>query len=206
VARLVIVDDHPIVREGLKAYLELQGDLEVVAEAGSVREALERIATHDPDLVLLDLQLPDASGLKVLADLANVSKCPKVLVLTSFLDEDYLREALRAGAAGYVVKHAGPAKLVDSVRAALRGELPLDPGAVKLLAQERDDPLDALTPREREVLALLAEGKSNKRIARELDIVEKTVKSHVSSILAKLGCKDRLQAALYLQRRRRQVG
>lgn len=205
-ARLVIVDDHPIVREGLKAYLELQGDLEVVAEAGSVREALERIATHDPDLVLLDLQLPDASGLKVLADLANVSKCPKVLVLTSFLDEDYLREALRAGAAGYVVKHAGPAKLVDSVRAALRGELPLDPGAVKLLAQERDDPLDALTPREREVLALLAEGKSNKRIARELDIVEKTVKSHVSSILAKLGCKDRLQAALYLQRRRRQVG
>ena len=204
-ARLVIVDDHPIVREGLKAYLELQGDLEVVAEAGSVREALERIATHEPDLVLLDLQLPDASGLKVLAHLAHVVKRPKVLVLTSFLDEDYLREALRAGAAGYVVKHAGPAKLVDSVRAALRGELPLDPGAVKLLAQERDDPLDALTPREREVLARLAEGKSNKRIARELGIVEKTVKSHVSSILAKLGCKDRLQAALYMQRRRRQA-
>jgi DNA-binding NarL/FixJ family response regulator len=206
VARLVIVDDHPIVREGLKAYLELQGDLEVVAEAGSVREALERIETHRPDLVLLDLQLPDASGLKVLAELAKVAERPKVLVLTSFLDEDYLREALRAGAAGYLVKHAGPAHLLDSVRAALRGELPLDPGAIKLLAQERDDPLDALTPREREVLARLAEGKSNKRIASELNIVEKTVKSHVSSILAKLGCKDRLQAALYMQRRRRQGG
>lgn len=201
-ARLVIIDDHPIVRDGLKTYLELQEGLEVVGEAGSATEGLTCIRHQQPDLVLLDLQLPDENGLRVLAELQGLEPTPKVLVLTSFLEEDYLREAMRLGAAGFLVKHAGPAALVDGIQAALRGELPMDPGAVKLLAQQREDPLEALSPREREVLALLAKGLSNKKIAEALGVTEKTIKTHVSSVLAKLGVKDRLQAALYAQERR----
>lgn len=201
-ARLVIIDDHPIVRDGLKTYLELQEGLEVVGEAGSATEGLTCIRHQQPDLVLLDLQMPDENGLRVLAELQGLEPTPKVLVLTSFLEEDYLREAMRLGAAGFLVKHAGPAALVDGIQAALRGELPMDPGAVKLLAQQREDPLEALSPREREVLALLAKGLSNKKIAEALGVTEKTIKTHVSSVLAKLGVKDRLQAALYAQERR----
>lgn len=201
-ARIVIVDDHPIVRRGLRGYLELYDALHVVGEAGSVAEALSCIARTRPDLVLLDVQLPGEDGLRVLQALQGERDAPKVLVLTSFLDEDYLKGALRLGAVGYVLKHAGQQQLLDSVWAALRGERPLDPEAAALLAQTRDDPLSTLTPREREVLALLAEGLANKAIARRLDIAEKTVKTHVSSILAKLGVKDRVQAALYARSRR----
>lgn len=201
-ARIVIVDDHPIVRRGLRGYLELYEDMKVVGEAGSVAEALATIARARPDLVLLDMQLPGEDGLKVLRVLEGEHNAPKVLVLTSFLDEDYLKGALRLGAVGYVLKHAGQQQLLDSVRAALRGERPLDPAAAALLAQTRDDPLPTLTPREREVLALLAQGLANKAIARRLDVAEKTVKTHVSSVLAKLGVKDRVQAALYARSRR----
>lgn len=201
-ARIVIVDDHPIVRRGLRGYLELYSELQVVGEAGSVAEALTTIAHTRPDLVLLDVQLPGEDGLKVLRVLQSEHNAPKVLVLTSFLDEDYLKGALRHGAVGYVLKHAGQQQLLDSVRAALRGERPLDPAAAALLAQTRDDPLPTLTPREREVLALLAEGLANKAIARRLNVAEKTVKTHVSSVLAKLGVRDRVQAALYARSRR----
>ena len=199
--RLVIIDDHPVVREGLKAFLELQ-DFEVVGEAGDAGSGLELVNKTQPKLVLLDVQLPGENGLRLLPRLLSLESPPKVLMLTSFLEEDYLREALRLGASGFLVKHSGPDRLADALRAALRGELPLDPEATRMLAQPFDDPLEELTRREREVLEHLAEGVSNKRIATALDIAEKTVKVHVSSILAKLGVKDRVQAALYARGRR----
>ena len=198
--RLVIVDDHPVVREGLKAFLELQ--FEVAGEAGDAVSGLELVRKTQPELVLLDLQLPGENGLRLLPKLLNLDPPPKVLVLTSFLEEDYLREALRLGASGFLVKHSAPDRLADALRAALRGELPLDPEAARMLAQPFDDPLKELTSREREVLDHLAEGMSNKRIASALGIAEKTVKVHVSSVLAKLNVKDRVQAALYARERR----
>ena len=202
-AKLLLVDDHPIVREGLRAYLSLQPGLTVVGEAESVRQASEKLEQTNPDLILLDVQLEGESGLSLLETLQKRGDAPKVLLLTSFLDEDYLREALRLGAAGYLLKRAGQGALLDGIRAALRGERVLDPAAAALLPTLQDDPLKRLTPRERTVLALLAEGLSNKAVAKRLDVGEKTVKTHVSSVLAKLGVKDRTQAALYARSRQK---
>ena len=202
-ARILLVDDHPIVREGLRAYLSLQPGLTVVGEAESVPQALATLGSTQPDLVLLDVKLEGESGLSLLETLQKQEGAPKVLLLTSFLDEDYLREALRLSAAGYLLKRAGQGALVDGVRAALRGERVLDPAAAALLPTLQDDPLKHLTPRERTVLALLAEGLSNKAVAKRLDVGEKTVKTHVSSVLAKLGVKDRTQAALYARSRQK---
>ena len=139
-ARLLIVDDHPVVRAGLKAFLDLQGDLEVVAEAGSVAEARAAAAAAELDLVLLDLQLPDGNGLQLLQELTGGPGEPRVVVLTSFLDDGQVREAMRRGASGFLLKHAGPKALLDRVRAALRGELPMDPGAVRALARPKRGP------------------------------------------------------------------
>jgi DNA-binding NarL/FixJ family response regulator len=200
--RVLLVDDHPLVREGLRTYLALYTELEVVAEAASVPEALVYIQKSAVDLVLLDVQLGGQNGLSLLSALQEVERAPKVLVLTSFLDADYLREALRLGAAGYLLKRAGQGALLDGVRAALRGERALDPAAAALLPTLRDDPLRRLTARELEVLTLLAEGLSNKAVAKRLGVGEKTVKTHVSSVLAKLELKDRTQAALYAQGRK----
>ena len=191
--RVLIVDDHPVVRAGLRAFLDLQNDFEVVAEAGSLSEARERARESAPDLILLDLQLPDGSGLTLIDELVAIGR---VLVLTSFLDEGKVRQALRRGASGYLLKHAGPNALLDKVRAALRGEMPLDPEAVRALASPTTDPLADLTRREHQVLALMAQGWSNKRIAVHLSISEKTVKTHAGHIFAKLGVDDRLQAVL----------
>ncbi len=195
-ARLLIVDDHPVVRAGLRTFLDLQDDLRVAAEAGSLAEARTAAAEQPFDVVLLDLQLPDGSGLSLLPELTQGPGSPRVLVLTSFLDEGQVREAMRRGAAGFLLKHAGPTALLDKIRAALRGELPLDPGAVRALAHPREDPLAELTAREREVLGAIAEGLSNKRIAARLGITEKTVKTHAGHVFAKLGVGDRVQAAL----------
>lgn len=191
--RVLIVDDHPVVRAGLRAFLDLQDDLEVVAEAGTLAEARLQASRHRPSLVLLDLQLPDGSGLTLLDELAQ--RC-RVLVLTSFLDEAKVQHAMRRGAAGYLLKHAGPRALLDRIRAAVRGELPLDPEAIRALAMPSEDPLAELTPREREVLALMTEGLSNKGIAARLSISEKTVKTHAGHVFAKLGVRDRVQAVL----------
>ncbi len=199
-ARLMLVDDHPIVREGLRAYLAQQEGLNVVAEAGSVAEALEQLEETKPDLILLDVRLEGENGLTLLAELRRRESLVRVLLLTSFLDEDYLREALRLGASGYLLKRAGQGVLVDGVRAALRGERSLDPAAAAMVPLP-DDPLRQLTPKELEVLTLLTEGLSNKALAKRLNVGEKTVKTHVSSVLAKLGLKDRTQAALYAQAR-----
>ena len=200
-ARILLVDDHPIVREGLRAYLSLQPGFIISGEAESVPQALALLEQTNPDLVLLDVQLEGQSGLSLLETLQPRENAPRVLLLTSFLDEDYLREALRLGAAGYLLKRAGQGALLDGIRAALRGERVLDPAAAALLPTLQDDPLKRLTPRERTVLELLAEGLSNKAVAKRLDVGEKTVKTHVSSVLAKLGVKDRTQAALYAKSR-----
>lgn len=202
-ARLMLVDDHPIVREGLRAYLAQQEGLTVVAEAEGVEAALSQLEEAEPDLILLDVRLEGANGLALLAELRRREKLVRVLFLTSFLDEDYLREALRLGASGYLLKRAGQGALLDGVRAALRGERALDPAAAALLPGLQGDPLRGLTPREREVLTLLAEGLSNKALAKRLNVGEKTVKTHVSSVLAKLGLRDRTQAALYAQARQK---
>ena len=198
---LVIIDDHPVVREGLKAFLELQ-DFEVVGEAGDADTALNVVSETQPELILLDVQLPGQNGLRLIPELLSIVPTTKILILTSFLEEDYLREALASGASGFLVKHSGPKRLADSLRAALRGELSLDPDALKMLAQPYDDPLGRLTPREREVLSALAQGMSNKRVAATLGVAEKTVKVHVSSVLAKLEVEDRVQAALYAKERK----
>ncbi len=200
-SRLLVVDDHPIVREGLKSYLSLYDDLLVVGEAGEAGEALEAARELAPDLVLLDLKLPGEGGLSLIPKLRALPRPPKILVLSSFSLEDDVREALRLGASGYLLKHSGPGALLDGVRAVMRGEIPLDPGAVTALVSHEKDPLDTLTPREREVLGLLARGMSNKVIAAELGIAEKTVKTHVSNLLAKLSVEDRVQAALYAKER-----
>ena len=202
-ARLMLIDDHPIVREGLRAYLGQQEGLEVVAEVADVTAALEAVERTQPDLILLDVQLEGESGLTFLAELRRRETLARVLLLTSFLDEDYLREALQLGASGYLLKRAGQGVLLDGIRAALRGERPLDPAAAALLPTLQDDPLALLTPRESEVLTLLAEGLSNKALAKRLGVGEKTIKTHVSSVLAKLQLKDRTQAALYAQSRQK---
>jgi DNA-binding NarL/FixJ family response regulator len=194
--RLLIVDDHPIVREGLKSFLGLYEDLEVVGEADSGAAALAQLQRFKPDLLLLDLQLADGHALSWLPQFLQVDKPPKVLILTSFLEDDSLRQALALGASGYLLKHAGPSALLDGIRAAMRGEVPIDPAAVRILARPQQNLLQALTPKEREVLGLIARGLSNKAIAANLGVAEKTVKTHVSSLLAKLRLKSRTQMAL----------
>lgn len=201
VARLMLVDDHPVVRQGLGSFLAVQNDLQVVAEAGSLADALEIARTTRIDLVLLDLQLPDGNGLTLIPELLALPEPPRVLVLTSFLEEDYVREAVRRGASGYLLKHAGTTLLLDGVRSALRGELPLDPMAVRLLASPGRDQLEPLTSREREVLTLLTQGLSNRGIAERLGVREKTVKAHLGNVFAKLGVRDRTQAALWAKER-----
>jgi DNA-binding NarL/FixJ family response regulator len=198
---VLVVDDHPVVREGLRAYLALQDDITVVGEASTVEEALDAAAEHGPDVVLLDLELGDGHGLSAIPRLVALDDPPRVVVLTSFLDEDWARQAVRLGAAGYLVKNAGPTAILEGIRAAARGETPMDPAVVQTLATSRPDPIDALTPREHEVLALVARGMNNRTIAAELVVTEKTVKTHVSAILRKLDVDDRTQAAVYAKDR-----
>jgi DNA-binding NarL/FixJ family response regulator len=194
--RLWLVDDHPVVRAGLEAYLGMQPDLEVVAEAGSIAEVRALDPSSEPDLVLLDLKLPDGSGSVLIDELRALPSQPRVLILTSFLDDRSVRDAMRRGASGYLLKHIGPRALLDKVRATLRGEMPLDPRAVRALSRPVENTLADLTPREREVLELIARGLSNRDIAERLDITEKTVKTHAGHIYSKLEVEGRTQAAL----------
>jgi NarL family two-component system response regulator LiaR len=199
--RVLVVDDHAVVREGLRAFLELQEGIEVVAEAGDGREAVETAARLRPDVILMDLVMPRLDGVGAMRELRESVPETRVIVLTSFLDDDKLLPAVRAGAAGYLLKNARPEELVRAVRAAHAGEALLDPVVaarlVETLAADGDEePLDRLTPREREVLVLIGRGFPNKLIARELGLAEKTVKTHVGHVLAKLGVTDRTQAAV----------
>ena len=200
--RVLVVDDHAVVREGLRTFLELQDGIEVVGEAADGREGVEAARRLRPDVVLMDLVMPGLDGVGAMRELRSRLPGARVIVLTSFTDDDRLLGAVQAGAAGYLLKNAEPQELARAVRAAHAGEAVLDPVvAARLMrvvaAAPPPGPQDALTRREREVLELIARGLSNKRIARELGIAEKTVKTHVGHVLAKLGVADRTQAALH---------
>lgn len=196
--RVLIVDDHPAVRRGLRTFLELAGGLEVTGEAADGPAALDLIAETAPDVVLLDMMLPGMDGVEVLHELSRRGLTTRVLVVTSFTDRSRLLPAIRAGARGYLSKEVDPAALAAAVRSVHAGHLLLEPEAATHLAGGTTGP--PLTTREREVLVLLAEGRSNREIARSLVVSEKTVKTHVSNILLKLGLADRTQAALYAVR------
>lgn len=200
--RVLIVDDHEVVRQGLRFVLEQEPDIEVAGECADGHSAVAAIEATAPDVVLLDMVMPGLDGLGVLRAIRDRPANPAVIVLTSFLTDDRTLEAVRAGALSYLPKTTAVDRVVEAVRAASTGGSVLDPGVAALLVQrvqdEPDDgPLAALSPRERQVLAALSRGRSNREIARLLSIGEETVKSHVSSILTKLGLQDRTQAAIF---------
>ncbi len=196
--RVLIADDHAVVRQGLRTFLDLQDDIEVVAEAGDGAEALAAAEQHTPDVALIDLVMPNVDGIEAIRGLRERVPTARAIVLSSFIDDEKLLPAVRAGAAGYLLKDVQPQQLVDAIRTVHAGGALLHPKVASRLLEEMAT--DPLTPREREVLALIGRGMANKVIARELSLSEKTVKAHVSSILAKLGVTDRTQAALYAVR------
>ncbi len=206
VIRVLIADDHAVVRQGLRTFLDLQADIDVVGEASDGEEAVAAAAEHAPDVILLDLVMPGLDGIGALRRLRETAPSSRVIVLTSFGEDERLFTALRAGAVGYLLKDVEPAELVRGIRTAHAGQSPLSPAVAARVIEElasggsRGTSADELTPRELEVLCLIARGRSNKRIALELGVAEKTVKTHVSHVLAKLGLSDRTQAALYAVR------
>jgi NarL family two-component system response regulator LiaR len=196
--RVLIADDHAVVRQGLRTFLDLQEDIEVVAEASDGVEALDAAERLEPDVVLIDLVMPRMDGIEAIRRLRERAPAARAIVLSSFIDDDKLFPAVRAGAAGYLLKDVQPQELVEAIRTVHAGGALLHPQvAARLLEEMTENPL---TPREREVIALIGRGMPNKLIARELSLSEKTVKAHVSNILAKLGVTDRTQAALYAVR------
>jgi two-component system, NarL family, response regulator LiaR len=205
---VLIVDDHQVVRQGLRFLLEQEDGIQVIGECADGPSAIQAVRALAPTVVLLDLFLPGPDGIGVLAQIKQERPATEVLMLTSSTDEEHLLAAVRAGALAYLPKTAGVEQVVTAVRAAARGESVLEPRIAARLVREvrqatvRRRPLDQLSPRELEVLAGLARGRSNRQIARVLQISEETVKAHVSSILAKLGLADRTQAAIFgLQQR-----
>jgi DNA-binding NarL/FixJ family response regulator len=205
VIRVLIADDHPVVRQGLRTFLDVQDDLTVIGEAADGEEAVAMAESLTPDVLLLDLRMPVLDGLGALGRLGGLGV--RVIVLTSVSDPVDVAPAMRAGAAGFLYKDVDPAALVQAIRAVHGGQVLLAPEAAEaMLAGPASGPgttpegTSALTDREREVLKLLAQGRSNREIARELTVAEKTVKTHVSNVLMKLGVQDRTQAALYAVR------
>jgi DNA-binding NarL/FixJ family response regulator len=213
--RLLVVDDHPVVRQGLRTFLGTRSDFEVVGEAGDGETAVAEAARLRPDVILMDLVMPGVDGLEAIGRIRAADPQARILVLTSFASADQVLPALRAGAAGYLLKDAAPGDVEAAIRAVHRGEGVLDPAVTATVLAEVNRPggdtssagspaadpgFAALTPRERQVLGLLGRGMTNATIARELFLAEKTVKTHVSSILAKLRLADRTQAALYAAR------
>jgi len=203
VVRVVLVDDHEVVRRGVRDLLSLEADLDVVGEASTVSEALARIPALRPDVVVLDVRLPDGNGVQLCRDLKTSMPALNVLMLTSFSDDDALIDAIMAGASGYVLKHIGGNDLVDAVRRVGTGGSLLDPAVTaqvleRLRTPPKEDPaLQSLTDQERRILEHIAEGLTNRQIAEQMFLAEKTVKNYVSSILAKLGMERRTQAAVY---------
>ncbi|MFI9582888.1 response regulator [Streptomyces sp. NPDC052236] len=203
--KVLLVDDHQVVRRGLRTFLEIQGDIEVVGEAADGAEGVARAEELKPDVVLMDIKMPGMDGIEALRKLRELANPAKVLIVTSFTEQRTVVPALRAGASGYVYKDVDPEALAGAIRSVHAGHVLLQPEvAGALLAQ--DDPSSGtgrgsnLTEREREVLALIADGRSNREIARALVLSEKTVKTHVSNILMKLDLSDRTQAALWAVR------
>jgi NarL family two-component system response regulator LiaR len=203
--KVLIVDDHRVVRQGLRTFLDLNEDIQVVGEAGDGQEAVEMAAQLIPDVVLMDLVMPRLDGIAATSRIKALGTGTKVIALTSFTEDDKVFPAIQAGASSYLLKDVSPDALVDAIRAAYRGEARLHPDVMRKLmeqvaAQPRGGkPADGshLTEREREVICLVAQGKSNREIAQALVISEKTAKAHISNILGKLGLEDRTRMAVY---------
>jgi DNA-binding NarL/FixJ family response regulator len=200
--RLLLADDHAVVRAGLARLVETFDGVELVGAAADGAEAAELAAELDPDVVLMDLEMPEVDGIEATRRIRAGRPETAVLVLTSFSDRERILRALDAGAAGYLLKDAEPAELERAIRAAARGEAPLDPKAARALLSARAEraPAAGLSTREREVLSMVAEGLPNKLIARRLGISEKTVKAHLTSVYRQIGVTDRTQAALWAER------
>ena len=199
---VLIVDDHPALRAGLEQLLEASGELRVVASASGGREGIALAAQHRPDVVLMDLEMPDLDGATATREILATNADARVVVLTSFGDRARILDALAAGATGYLLKDAEPEALIRAVKAAANGDAPLDPRAAReVLAEQRDRPAAPdLSDREREILALVAAGHANKVIALRLGISHKTVRNTLSAACRKIGATDRTQAALWAQR------
>jgi DNA-binding NarL/FixJ family response regulator len=208
--RLLVVDDHEVVRQGLVALLDRRQGFEVVAEAGTVADAIEQARRHEPDIVILDVRLPDGSGVEACREIRAERPATRVVMLTSYPDEEAVLSAIVAGASGYLLKQVRARDLVSALEAVGRGESLLDPAVTeKVLERVRRiatgaaaDDLAALTTQEQKILLLVAEGKTNKEIASEVFLSDKTVKNYVSSILSKLNLERRAQAAAYMARLR----
>ena len=204
---VLIVDDHAVVRQGLRTFLELQADMEVVGEAPDGEAALECVERLVPDVVLMDLMMPKMDGIEAIRRIRGLSPTTRVIALTSFVDDSKVFGSVKAGAAGYLLKDVQPQDLASAIRTVHRGEALLHPAIAARLMQEFSAPtdtdaFDALTTRELEVLRLIADAKTNRDIADELVLSEKTVKTHVSNILQKLHLADRTQAAVFAIRKR----
>ena len=204
--RLFLLDDHEVVRRGLKDLLDQEDDIEVVGESGLAQDAAARIPTIKPDVAVLDARLPDGSGIEVCRDVRSIDPSIAVIILTSYDDDDALFAAIMAGAAGYVRKQVRGTDLVDAVRRVAAGQSLLDPAVTQRVltrireGQPVDDPLASLTKQERRILTLIGEGLTNRQIATEMFLAEKTVKNYVTQLLSKLGLERRTQAAVLVTR------
>lgn len=204
--RVLIADDHRVVRQGLRGFLETYADIQVVAEAENGVQAANLTREYVPDVILMDLLMPEMDGVEAINQIAVTSPSTRIIVLTSYTEDEYLFPAMQAGAQGYLLKDVEPEDLVSAIRAAVRGQATLHPRVAARLVQgvdqTDDDALADLSERELEVLRLVAQGLSNKEIAETLTVAEGTVKSHVSNILSKLHLAHRTQAALYAVKRK----
>jgi len=198
---VLVAEDHTVMRGGLVELLSVADDLEVVATAVDGAEAIELAEELRPDVVLMDISMPDVDGIRATGSILEARSETRVVMLTAFSDRDRVVAALDAGAIGYLLKDSEPQEVLEAVRAAARGDAPLAPRAARqLLAARSEEQRADLSKREREVLALVAEGLPNKLIARRLEISEKTVKTHLTSVFQRIGVSDRTQAALWAQR------
>jgi DNA-binding NarL/FixJ family response regulator len=203
--RILLVDDHEVVRLGLKSLLERHPQFEVIGEAGSAREALEQVVALTPDVVLMDIRLPGTSGIEACEEIVNKHPGTRVVMLTSYAEDEMLFSAIRAGASGYILKQIGSTDLVKALEAVSRGEALLDPAVTQRVFQEvrravKEEEASAfahLSQQEKHVLLLVSEGKTNREIAKSLFLGEGTVRNYVSSILSKLGVNNRAEAAAY---------
>jgi DNA-binding NarL/FixJ family response regulator len=205
--RVLLVDDHGVVRRGLRGYLELLDDIEVVGEAENGVEGVARSAELVPDVVLMDIVMPQLDGIGAISQIKAAQPGVQIVALTSFIEEEKVLAALEAGASGFILKDAEADDVAAAIRAAHNDEVHLDPAAARILAKgmrsrTEQAPAEALTERELEVLSLVGHGRSNKEIATELGITERTARTHVSNILGKLGLQSRTQAALYAVERK----
>jgi DNA-binding NarL/FixJ family response regulator len=205
--RVLLVDDHGVVRRGLRGYLELLDDIEVVGEAENGLRGVEQSAALAPDVVLMDLVMPELDGIGAIGRIKAAQPDVQIVALTSFIEEEKVTAALEAGASGFILKDADADDVATAIRAAYNDEVHLDPAAARILAhgmrhRNEQRPVEALTERELEVLGLVGRGRSNKEIATDLGITERTARTHVSNILGKLDLQSRTQAALYAVERK----